>query len=113
MNKIDLLEKHEYYSTLFEYYESLFTDKQKEYFRMYFFDDYSLGEISDIYKVSRNAIFDAINKILGLLDNYEEKLKLYQKDCELNDILNDYENKALTSNNSELTELVKKLRKNE
>lgn len=66
-----------YIITLYDYYESLLTDKQQEYFKMYFFNDLSLAEIADEFKVSRAAIQDSIKKIIKDLKYYEDNLQLY------------------------------------
>jgi len=76
---VDILEKKEYYTILFDFYESLFTDKQKEYFKEYYFYDNSLSEIAKNYGVSRSAIFDILNKMHNLLEDYENRLQLYDK----------------------------------
>lgn len=65
------------YSYLFDYYGELFTDKQKEYFTDYYFNNLTLQEIADNNGVSRNAVHKNIKDILQKLDYYEEKLKLY------------------------------------
>ena len=65
------------YSILFDYYGDLFTDKQKEYFIDYYFNNLTLQEIADNNDVSRNAVHKNIKDILQKLDYYEEKLKLY------------------------------------
>ena len=65
------------YSILFDYYGELFTDKQKEYFTDYYFNNLTLQEIADNNKVSRNAVHKNIKDILQKLDYYEEKLNLY------------------------------------
>lgn len=90
---MDLLEKKEYYSNLFDFYESLFTEKQKQYFREYYFEDLSLGEIAEAYGVSRNAIYDHLKKILSQLDFYEERLKLFQKFSERKKLYEEYASK--------------------
>lgn len=77
-NKMDILEKKEHLSNLFDFYESLLTSKQQEYFRYYYFDDLSLSEIANIYGVSRNAIYDVLQKTFSLLESYEEKLGLFK-----------------------------------
>ena len=41
---------------LFDYYEKLLTDSQKNYFMEYYFDNLSLSEIADNFSVSRNAV---------------------------------------------------------
>jgi len=66
-----------YYVNLFDYYGDLFTDKQKEYFIDYYFNNLTLQEIADNNNVSRNAVHKNIKDILQKLDYYEEKLNLY------------------------------------
>jgi len=46
---------------------------------MYYLEDYSLGEISDISQVSRQAVYDNIKRTEAMLSSYEEKLHLYKK----------------------------------
>ena len=64
------------YVYLFDYYGELFTEKQKEYFKDYYFNNLTLQEIADNNNVSRNAIHKNIKEILSKLDYYESKLKL-------------------------------------
>ena len=65
------------YSYLFDYYGELFTEKQKDYFMDYYFNNLTLQEIADNNNVSRNAVHKNIKDILQKLDYYEEKLNLY------------------------------------
>lgn len=65
------------YTYLFDYYGELFTEKQKDYFKDYYFNNLTLQEIADNNNVSRNAVHKNIKEILSKLDYYEEKLKLY------------------------------------
>lgn len=74
------MDKKVYYSLLFAYYESLLTEKQKNLFNYYYNEDYSLGEIAEELGISRNAVWDALNKTTKLLDQYEENLKLYNNE---------------------------------
>lgn len=64
---------------LFDLYQSLLTDKQREYFIMYYYNDFSLGEIASNLGISRNAVFDIIKKTEALLNDYESKLHLNEK----------------------------------
>lgn len=66
-----------YIITLYDYYESLLTEKQRAYFKMYFFNDLSLSEIASEFNVSRAAIQDSIKKIIKDLKYYEDNLQLY------------------------------------
>jgi len=81
------LEKKEQLNQLFDIYQSLLTDKQVEYFRYYYQDDYSLQEISDLLKVSRHAIFDQLKKVEAHLFSYEEKLNIFTRKQKRSEIL--------------------------
>lgn len=88
----DNIDKKAYYAILFEYYKNLLTDKQIETFICYYNEDYSLAEIADEFGTSRNAVWDTLKKVVSLLESYEEKLKLYEKDQKLSDYLNRLKN---------------------
>lgn len=75
------------YSILFDYYGELFTDKQKEYFTDYYFNNLTLQEIADNNNVSRNAVHKNIKDILQKLDYYEDKLKLYNNKLKLEKLI--------------------------
>ncbi len=64
---------------LYDFYEKLLTDKQKEYFELYYFDNYTFQEISEFIGISRNAVHDSIKKTISLLNEYEKKLQLVKK----------------------------------
>lgn len=85
------LEKKNHYNFLYPYYSSLLTQKQCEVFENYYFEDYSLSEISEALGVSRNAIWDLLKKVEHNLDDYEEKLGLYKKNQVLNNYLDNLE----------------------
>lgn len=81
------LDKKEIMNQLFDFYKPLFTDKQILYFELYYREDYSLAEISELYHVSRNAIFDHIKKVEEYLSIYEDKLKLHEKNIQRQKII--------------------------
>ena len=64
---------------LYDFYGELLNDKQREYFEDYYFNNLSLGEISENVGISRNAIHKNIKGSEEKLYFYEEKLGLYQK----------------------------------
>lgn len=68
-----------YLNNLYDYYSELFTDKQKEYFESYYFEDLSLSEIAENNQVSRNAVHGQIKIMEEKLEYYEDVLKLYEK----------------------------------
>ena len=76
---------------LFLIYQDLLTDKQKKYMEMYLLEDFSLGEIAASENVSRNAVFDQLKKTIAILEDYESKLKMYQKNLSLIEFSNKLE----------------------
>lgn len=83
------MEKKFYYNELYDYYKELLTDKQKEYYESYYFDDYSLAEIAGNENVSRNAVFNQVKIVLERLDFYEEKLNLYKNGLKIKEYIKD------------------------
>ncbi|MEY8441207.1 putative DNA-binding protein [Lactobacillaceae bacterium 24-114] len=87
------IEKNERINSLFEFYQPLLTKKQNQYLELYYADDYSLGEIAENFKVSRQAVYDNIKRTEKILEAYEEKLHLdanFQKRNKLADAIQAY-----------------------
>lgn len=103
---MDILEKKQHYIVLFDCYENLLTDKQKQYFKDYYFEDMSLSEIAQEYGVSRNAVFDQLNKVYNALEQYEEKLLLYSKFTQRQELYK----KLSVINNEEVLKIVEELK---
>ena len=81
------MNSRDYYIILYDYYGELFSDKQREYFEDYYFNNLSLGEISDNIGISRNAVHKVIKNIEERLLFFEDKLRLYEKSNEIRNIL--------------------------
>ena len=81
------MEKDLIYSELYEVYKKLLTDNQSEVFNLYYLCDLSLGEISEIKKISRQGVNDTLNKTRELLEDYETKLGLLTKKRKLLSII--------------------------
>ncbi|WP_431308944.1 putative DNA-binding protein [Halalkalibacter lacteus] len=64
---------------LFDFYQSLLTQKQRKYMSLYYLDDFSLGEIAEEFEVSRQAVYDNIKRTEVMLEDYEVKLMLLTK----------------------------------
>ncbi|WLR52312.1 putative DNA-binding protein [Bacillus tianshenii] len=74
-----MLEKTERINYLFDFYQSLLTEKQRNYMSLYYLDDFSLGEIAEEFEVSRQAVYDNIKRTEAMLEQYEEKLLLFKR----------------------------------
>lgn len=64
---------------LFDFYQSLLTEKQRNYLRLFYLEDYALSEIAETFDVSRQAVYDNIRRTGDLVEDYEEKLGLYRR----------------------------------
>jgi len=80
---------------LFDYYEELLTDSQKNYFIDYYFNNLSLAEIAENEGVSRNAVSKDLKLTKEKLVNYEEKLKLYEKDKKIRKVINNITDESI------------------
>ncbi len=81
------MEDRDYIIMLYDYYGELFNDSEKENFEAYYFDNLSLGEISENEQKSRNAIHKSIKNVTNKLLEYEKILKLYKKSSQIKDLL--------------------------
>ncbi|VWX37380.1 putative DNA-binding protein [Exiguobacterium oxidotolerans] len=73
------LDKTNRMNYLIDFYQELLTPKQRNYMSLYYLDDFSLGEIADEFEVSRQAVYDNIKRTEAMLEQYEERLSLFQK----------------------------------
>ena len=81
------MEKRDYLIILYDLYGELLNDKQQQYFEEYYFNNLSLGEISENLNISRKAVHKSLQSIEEKLQFYEEKLKLYKKSKIIYDII--------------------------
>lgn len=87
---------------LYDYYQGLLTNKQKQYFELYYFDNLSLSEMSENLNISRNAIHKVLKNITNKLIFYEETLKIKAKSDKLKKI-------TASINDKELQDKIKKI----
>ena len=65
---------------LFDYYGDLLTDRQKECFEMRYCQDLSLGEIGQEVGISRQGVYDNLNRAEMLLREMEAKTGCASRD---------------------------------
>ncbi|HHV95518.1 MAG TPA: hypothetical protein GXX37_03430 [Clostridiaceae bacterium] len=66
-------------SLLLDLYGQLLTQRQYEILDLYYNNDYSLGEISEDLKISRQGVYDNIKRGVALLNKYEKKMLLLNR----------------------------------
>ncbi|RRD39948.1 DNA-binding protein [Leptotrichia sp. OH3620_COT-345] len=101
---MDKLEDFLKYSILFSYYRELFSKKQKQYLELYLEENGSLSEIAEEYGITRQAVFDNIKRGFKQLDEYEEKLKIFEKEKELKKKLENLKNNFSRENLEKIIE---------
>lgn len=84
-----------YYNELYDLYGKLLTDKQRQYFEDYYFNNLSFAEIAENYDISRNAAFKQLHIVTDKLEEYESKLQLFKKKKELMKIIDSISDKKL------------------
>lgn len=65
---------------LFDYYGGLLTERQKQCFDLRYNQDLSLSEIAQELQVSRQGVYDNLNRAEALLRNIEEKTGFVRRD---------------------------------
>lgn len=73
--------------TLRAYYGALITEKQNEMLRLHYDEDISLGELAEMFSVSRQAALDAIKRGESALAEYEAKLHLVAREREVAELI--------------------------
>lgn len=81
------MDKKIYLNNLYDYYYLLLTEKQRQYYESYYFNDLSLAEIAENNQVSRNAVHGQIKNVEERLEFYEESLGLYQKSIKIKELI--------------------------
>ena len=96
------MDKVVYLNALYDCYKNLFTEKQQDYFEMYYWENLSLGEIADNNNVSRNAIHNQLKIMEEKLIELEEQLKINEKKEKLVNLLTDKVDKKILEEIKEL-----------
>lgn len=66
-------------SILFDLYGGVLTQKQRDFFQLYYEEDLSLAEIAQNEGITRQGVRDAINRAEETLRDMEEKLGLCRR----------------------------------
>lgn len=81
------MEKVFKYNELYDCYQNLLTEKERQYFEDYYKEDLSLQEIAENCEVSRNAVHKMIQNVEKKLDYYESSLQLHERNLLLSKAL--------------------------
>jgi predicted DNA-binding protein YlxM (UPF0122 family) len=64
---------------LFDFYGELLTERQKEFFDLYYNEDLSLAEIAENAGISRQGVRDVIVRAEGVMQEVEDKTGLIKR----------------------------------
>ena len=74
-----MLEKIVRIGRLFDLYSALLTEKQQRCVELHYLQDFSLSEIAEELSVSRQAVHDMLRRAEHILEEYEGKLRLLER----------------------------------
>lgn len=99
-----------YMALLYDFYGSLLTKRQQRFMELYFGEDLSMGEIAAEFGVSRQAVYDILNRAEAALKGYEQRLKLLEnfateekQRAQLKQLVNLLQQSKLTPEQKEIT----------
>jgi hypothetical protein len=72
---------------LFDFYGDLLTDRQKEFYDLYYNEDLSLAEIAENYGISRQGVRDVIVRAEAAMTEIEDKTHLIRRYFRMKDEL--------------------------
>ena len=64
---------------LFDFYGDVLTERQKEFYDLYYNEDLSLGEIAENYGITRQGVRDVIVRAEAVLTELEDKTGLIKR----------------------------------
>ncbi|MCI8474509.1 MAG: DNA-binding protein [Oscillospiraceae bacterium] len=64
---------------LFDFYGDMLTDRQKEFYDLYYNEDLSLSEIAENYGISRQGVRDVIVRAEAALTELEDKTGIIRR----------------------------------
>ncbi|MBC7322121.1 MAG: signal recognition particle [Acetomicrobium sp.] len=114
----DFLKSRIEMSLLYDIYGGLLTDKQRKAFELHEMSDWSLSEVADAIEVSRQGVFELLQRARKRLVEIEEvvgfkrtllALEEYKKNLEK--LLNQHEKELSEEFKSKMSELLSELRK--
>lgn len=79
---------------LFDFYGDVLTDRQKEFYDLYYNEDLSLGEIAENSGISRQGVRDVIVRAEAALTEIEDKTGLIRRFLDMNAQLTLIDNKS-------------------
>ena len=82
-----MMENREYLNSLFDIYKELLTPKEQVAFMEHYMEDLSMQEIADNLNVSKSNIGMIVKRAEQKLNDYENKLHIFDKNQKIKEAL--------------------------
>lgn len=79
---------------LYDFYGDLLTDRQKEFYDLYYNEDFSLAEIAENVGITRQGVRDVLVRAEAILNEMEEKTGIVARFLEVRNGLRSIEKSA-------------------
>ncbi len=79
---------------LFDFYGELLTERQKEFYDLYYNEDLSLAEIAENYGISRQGVRDVIVRAEAVMTEIEDKTGLVKRYQQMRGLLEEISENA-------------------
>ncbi|MCD8382061.1 MAG: YlxM family DNA-binding protein [Clostridiales bacterium] len=72
---------------LYDFYGDLLTERQREFYDLYYNEDLSLAEIAENYGITRQGVRDVIVRAEATMNEFEEKTGIVARFLEVRSVL--------------------------
>ncbi len=97
-------------NNLLDFYRVLLTERQNDVMEMYYQEDFSLGEIAENLGISRQAVYDQLQRTENLMEDYESKLQLIAQFTRRINLLNQLDEELDNKDIEKAKDIIQKLR---
>ena len=96
---------------LYDFYQSLLTDKQQKYIELYYLEDFQFSEIAEEMNVTRQAVYDNLKRSRDMLEQYEDALGMYKNFNKRLELYAELKNKLGDNISEDVRKIIERLEK--
>lgn len=99
------MEKFVEQTLLYDFYGELLTERQQQVYENVVLEDFSLSEVAEELRISRQGVHDMIKRCNHTLEEYESRLHLVEKFLNIRSQVQKIQELAAKYNAGEITEI--------
>lgn len=96
---------------LYDFYQSLLTEKQQKYIELYYLEDFQFSEIAEEMNVTRQAVYDNLKRSRDLIEQYEATLGMFKNFNKRLELYGDLKEKLGDNLTDDIKKIIEKLEK--